>query len=323
MSAAGLLLLPILTTASLADPNPTTELQSKVDTTPVIEVTEDAAVGNKNCTSADEPCETGSIIAGDRDYLIETAHPGGTMVRQGPSVAIGRLHPEFVSRLAAAIRDAREQGLKEVGIFSAYRPPAFGVGGFSDKFNSLHSYGLAVDMHGIGGPGSSEAKLWTKVAAQHGVVCPYGVNNRAEFNHCQPTRIKMVKADSPLRKTIKAEGPVSPPNMFDAGKSLIESVASLFSAFTNPMTAPPEDRNVAYAARSRRVRTADVRGTRQHRVKGRKDVRVAAAHSNARVSRHAAKQGTGKQRVAAKGGRQRTVTSGHRKSQRTRSAQLH
>jgi hypothetical protein len=39
----------------------------------------------------------------------------------------------------------------------AYRPPAFGVGGFSDKFNSLHTYGLAVDMRGIGRPGSRSA----------------------------------------------------------------------------------------------------------------------------------------------------------------------
>jgi hypothetical protein len=46
------------------------------------------------------------------------------------------------------------------GVFSAYRPPAFGVGGFSDKFNSLHTYGLAVDMRGIGTPGSAEAELW-------------------------------------------------------------------------------------------------------------------------------------------------------------------
>ena len=50
-------------------------------------------------------------------------------------------------------------------MFSAYRPPAFGVGGFSDKFNSLHTYGLAVDMQGIGRPGSPEAVAAEQEAA--------------------------------------------------------------------------------------------------------------------------------------------------------------
>ena len=70
-----------------------------------------------------------------RAYLIGTATPGYTMTRQGPERAIGRLHPEFVKRLAAAITEARGAGLPFAGIFSAYRPPAFGVGGFADKFH--------------------------------------------------------------------------------------------------------------------------------------------------------------------------------------------
>jgi len=145
------------------------------------------------------------------------------MTRQGPEVAIGRLHPEFAHRLAGAIQEAREAGLPSAGIFSAYRPPAFGVGGFSDKFNSLHSYGLAVDMTGIGGPGSEQAKLWYDIAAKHGVVCPYGSSNRVEWNHCQPTRIRMITPASPLRETVKADGPVDLQHMFDAGSLVIES----------------------------------------------------------------------------------------------------
>jgi hypothetical protein len=57
---------------------------------------------------------------------------------QGPERAIGLPHPAFVNRLAAAIAEARSAGLPFAGIFSAYRPPAFGVGGFVDKFHSLH-----------------------------------------------------------------------------------------------------------------------------------------------------------------------------------------
>jgi hypothetical protein len=182
------------------------------------------------------------ILSQDRDYLIDTATPGSTMVRQGPQLAIGRLHPEFVRRLAAAIREARQAGLASVGIYSAYRPPAFGVGGFSDKFNSLHSYGLAVDMSGIGGPGSTEAKLWYEIAARHGVTCPYGFENRVEWNHCQPTRLKIIVPESPLRDTVTAEGPIDLDSMFEAGNALIESpqsVADAASAGASAAAAPP------------------------------------------------------------------------------------
>jgi len=61
------------------------------------------------------------------------------MTLQGAEVAIERLHLEFVVRLANAIREARSAGLSFAGVFSAYRPPAFGIGAFSDKFNSLHT----------------------------------------------------------------------------------------------------------------------------------------------------------------------------------------
>jgi hypothetical protein len=82
------------------------------------------------------------------------------MAKQGVELAIERLHPEFAICLTKALREARDYGLR-AGIFSAYRPPAFGVGGFSDKFNSLHAYGLAV-LYGIGRPGSVEALWCTK-----------------------------------------------------------------------------------------------------------------------------------------------------------------
>jgi hypothetical protein len=171
-----------------------------------------------------EAAQNGSLEA-NRAYLVETASPGYTMTRQGPELAIARLNPEFARRLAEAIQDARQAGLTSAGIFSAYRPPAFGVGGFSNKFNSLHSYGLAVDMTGIGGPGSTDAKTWHEIAARHGVVCPYGPANRSEWNHCQPTAVKIILAANPLRDTISAEGPVNLDSMFEAGNALIEASA--------------------------------------------------------------------------------------------------
>ncbi|MGA8615162.1 MAG: hypothetical protein WB760_26475 [Xanthobacteraceae bacterium] len=142
----------------------------------------------------------------DRAYLVTTACPGYTMERQGVEVAIGRLNPIFVQRLATANREARAAGIP-VCIFSAYRPPSFGIGGFRDKFESAHSYGLAVDQGGLSGAGSRDAIIYRKIAARHGVYGPYSVYSRAEFNHFQPTRVLLVADAAPLRRTITADGP--------------------------------------------------------------------------------------------------------------------
>jgi hypothetical protein len=146
-----------------------------------------------------------SAVEEAKAYLIETATPGYTMVRQGVPIAIGRLHPDFIVKLASAIHLAREAGMTRAGVFSAYRPPAFGIGGFGNKFNSLHSYGLAADMTGIGGPGSRLARLWQTIVKQVGLYLPYGPRNRAEFNHTQLVPTKM--APSFLRGTITASAP--------------------------------------------------------------------------------------------------------------------
>jgi hypothetical protein len=165
-------------------------------------------------------------LAAARAYLVQTANPSYTMAQQGPELAIERLHPEFAIRLAKALRDARDSGLSSAGIYSAYRPPAFGVGGFSDKFNSLHAYGLAVDLYGIGRPGSDEAQRWHEIAASHGVICPYGSHHKSEWNHCQPTGVKIVLPENMLRDTITADGPVNLEAMFEAGNSVVESLAN-------------------------------------------------------------------------------------------------
>lgn len=156
-----------------------------------------------------------------RAFLVETATPGYTMSRQGAALAIARLHPEFVLRLARSIREARSSGLPEAGIFSAYRPPAFGVGGFSDKFSSLHTYGLAVDLTGIGAAGTSSARYWHEIAERHGVICPYGPEHRAEWNHCQPTGLKSVSTGDGLRRFVNPEGPRDLMAMFAAGDAVI------------------------------------------------------------------------------------------------------
>jgi len=184
------------------------------------------------------PAHTGEAdeTARARAYLIATATPGYTMTRQGPERAIERLHPEFVNRLAAAITEARAAGLSLAGIFSAYRPPAVGVGGFADKFHSLHTYGLAVDVTGIGGPGSPSSLLWHEIAARHGVICPYGPHNLLEWNHCQPTWVKIILAEDPLRETVTADGPISLDGMFEVGSSVIAASSSVGASNADPPT---------------------------------------------------------------------------------------
>jgi hypothetical protein len=152
-----------------------------------------------------EAADDRATVAASAAYLVRTATPGYTMARQGPEVAIGRLHPHFQVLLAAAVRIARANGLPRAGVFSAYRPPAFGVGGFGDKFNSLHSYGLAADMAGIGAPGTAKARQWYRIVQSVGLYLPYGPDNGREWNHVQlvPTKI----AASSLRRTITASGP--------------------------------------------------------------------------------------------------------------------
>jgi len=191
-------------------------------------------VSHQTSSTSEPACEipqrTPAEISSARAYVVDTATPGYTMTLQGPELAVARLHPEFVVRLANAVREARNAGLAFAGIFSAYRAPAFGVGGFRDKFNSMHTYGLAVDVYGIGRPGSNEAQLWHEIAARNGVVCPYGPQHRAEWNHCQPTSVKIVVADNPLRETVTADGPSDLGTMFEAGNHIIESMASAAEA---------------------------------------------------------------------------------------------
>src|SRR4051812_8752480 len=86
---------------------------------------------------------------------------------------------------------------------------------------SLHSYGLAVDVEGIGGPGSATAVVWHRIAAENHVSCPYGAHHRSEWNHCQALSLKAVAADNPLRATVTAGGPKNIDEMFDAGASVI------------------------------------------------------------------------------------------------------
>ncbi len=160
----------------------------------------------KNLSPAQE------IVNEARAYLIRTSTQqqeqcvGDTMARQGVEVAIGRLHPIMAVRVARSIQRARSEGIPAC-VFSAFRPPAFGVGGFSDKYNSAHAYGIAVDFGGIDRPGSKTARRFQEVAASNGLYSLYGPGDRAEWNHYQLIPVQRVAPSNPLRDTITATGP--------------------------------------------------------------------------------------------------------------------
>ncbi len=155
-----------------------------------------------------------------REFLERTPVRGGTMQRQGFDVALGYLHPLFRERLARAIWQAQGEGFYNIGVFSGYRKPSLGVGGFGNKELSCHAYGLAVDMAGIGGPGSRQAIRWHEIARDNSIYCPYGPYNGAEWNHCQLVPHKVCGSYAVLRKTITRDGPKDPEAMWKASADL-------------------------------------------------------------------------------------------------------
>jgi hypothetical protein len=156
-----------------------------------------------------------------RAYIAETSTPGYTMQRQTVAVAVSCLHPRFAVALAAAIIEARASELPDAGVYSACRPPVLGVGGFSDKHASLHAYGLAVDMIGIGRPGSTESERWAHIAGRHGLVNPYGHKHSKEWNHWQASPIVGVRKSQPLRQTITKNGPIELENTWKVAQTLL------------------------------------------------------------------------------------------------------
>jgi hypothetical protein len=109
---------------------------------------------------------------------------------------------------AAAIAEARAAGMPLAGIFSAYRPPAFGVGGFADKFHSLHTYGLAVDVTGIGGPGTPNSLLWHEgVRSRNLWNGGWWVHVRFCSTHCEAL-YELERYDATPRQSVAVRGPL-------------------------------------------------------------------------------------------------------------------
>ena len=158
----------------------------------------------------------GPFLEAVRAFLDQTALAGATMEIQGKDIAIGWLNPKFAERLARAVAEARAEGI-EVGVFSGYRKPVLGVGGYKDKSLSCHAYGLAVDVYGVGRPKSATSRRWYVIATKNGLYNPYGPNHRVEWNHYQALPQKGCGRLPQLRKTITRAGPDDLQVMWDTG----------------------------------------------------------------------------------------------------------
>jgi hypothetical protein len=79
------------------------------------------------------------------------------------------------------------------------------------------------------------SRLGPNISGRARVVCPYGPRDRAEWNHCQPTSVKIILAENPLRETVSSAGPLDLESMFEAGNSMIEDIRER-SRFTHADT---------------------------------------------------------------------------------------
>lgn len=172
-----------------------------------------------------------------RGYLNSlSAHQG----RHGDTTL---LHPDFASRLAGAVRDARAMGL-DVGLESGYRTNDTTGSKYDASGMSLHGYGAAADVSGIGGPGSSTAQLWASIAEAHGLHNPYWnvdakpgtVEARTmakEYNHWQLIPDKLENRKDITDAIGQAEGDqskiwsaIAPVENVSANQSLLDKTSS-------------------------------------------------------------------------------------------------
>jgi hypothetical protein len=146
----------------------------------------------------------------DYDYLASlSAHPS----RQGDT---SYLDPVFAANMAAALREANASGM-HLGFFSGYRTPGATGSSFDASGRSLHSYGQAADISGLGGPNSAAAQQWAAIAARHGLYNPYGIGDKSEFNHWQAINHELTQAEVPAYQQAFAARGVAPAGTFAGG----------------------------------------------------------------------------------------------------------
>lgn len=137
------------------------------------------------------------------------------------------LHPDFAVNMANAVQQARSQGLP-VTVQSGYRTNDTTGSGYDASGLSMHGYGAAIDVGGIGGPGSPQAQQWAKIAASNGVYNPYGVNDPKEYNHWQLTPWTLESRPDVQQSIVNAHGDIG--KIWNAVSPVSQGTANVASA---------------------------------------------------------------------------------------------
>lgn len=141
------------------------------------------------------------------------------------------LHPDFAVKMANAVQQARAAGLP-VTVQSGYRANPTTGSKYDAEGYSLHGYGAAMDVGGIGGAGSPQAQQWAQIAQKNGIYNPYGVGNTAEFNHWQMVPWKLENRPDVQNAIVSAGGDAG--KIWNAISPVAKSQASSYAPTPTP-----------------------------------------------------------------------------------------
>ena len=146
------------------------------------------------------------------------------------------LHPDFAVKMANAVHQARTAGLP-VTVQSGYRANPTTGSKYDAEGYSLHGYGGAIDVGGIGGAGSPQAQQWAQIAQKNGIYNPYGVDNTAEYNHWQMVPWKLENRPDVQKAIVSAGGDAG--KIWNAISPVTQSAASAYTGSTPNSGASP------------------------------------------------------------------------------------
>jgi len=160
---------------------------------------------------------------------------------------VSNMNPDFAARLATALRQANAQGLK-LGVMSGYRDDSTTGSAYDAGGNSSHGYGLASDISGLDGPNGKITNAWAQIAEANGLHNPYGVGNKAEFNHWQLPPQPLEQTPQLLASLKEARATGNWNNVWSAynsggGPSRVATATPNAAPFAVPANAPMGMRN--------------------------------------------------------------------------------
>lgn len=151
---------------------------------------------------------------------------------------VSNFNPDFASRLATSIRQARAAGLP-VGVMSGFREAGQTGSAYDAGGNSSHTYGLASDISGLDGPNGKITNAWAQIANANGLHNPYGVGDKAEFNHWQLPSQPLEQTPQLLASLKQAKASGNMQNVWAAAAPLTGGATPLVDARVAGASPPP------------------------------------------------------------------------------------